>query len=159
MFCIAPGCSNSFYKTKDRETHVHYHNLPLKRPSVLRRWLTVMKRKTPPVNSSAKVCSDHFVDDDYVEEKFFNEEGRLATRKKKLLKREACPSVFDFSAYNFRTTHRPTQQATSPAAVLRTERAKRRAYVREQSKVVIIILAANVKLTALHKPLFSLCLH
>lgn len=49
---MAPGCSNSFYKIKDRATLVQFHNLPLKRPTVLWRWLAAMKMKTPPVNSS-----------------------------------------------------------------------------------------------------------
>lgn len=47
-FCMAPGCSNSFCKIKDRETHVHFHNLPMKRPTVLRRWLAAMKRLHQP---------------------------------------------------------------------------------------------------------------
>lgn len=28
--CMAPGCSNSFYKINDRQRPVHFHKLPLK---------------------------------------------------------------------------------------------------------------------------------
>lgn len=137
---MVPGCSNSFYSIQGRATPVHFHHLPVKRPAVLRRWLAGMKRKNPPARSTAKVCSDHFVDDDYEDEFFFNEEGRLATRKKNLLKHDACPSVFDFSAYNFRSTDRPTPRTDSEAAVRRRERAQRRAHLKEQRKVIARIL-------------------
>ena len=45
MFCIAPGCSNEFYRVKDQEKPVHFHLLPLKPPPVLRRWPAALKRK------------------------------------------------------------------------------------------------------------------
>ena len=36
----------------------------------LHHWLAAMKRKTPPVNKSERVCSDHFVDNDCGEKTF-----------------------------------------------------------------------------------------
>lgn len=70
MFRMAPGCSNSFHTVKDRETPVYFHNLPKKRPTL------------PLASGDEKeyCTSQQFSkDNDYVEEKFFNEEGRLAT--------------------------------------------------------------------------------
>lgn len=57
---------------------VYFYRLRLIRLTVLRGWIASMKRKNPPVNKPAKVCSNHFVDDDYVED------GKLATQTKQL---------------------------------------------------------------------------
>uniref|UniRef100_A0A667WSA6 THAP domain-containing protein 1 n=1 Tax=Myripristis murdjan TaxID=586833 RepID=A0A667WSA6_9TELE len=93
---------------KNQGKTVHFHALPLKRQVVLRRWLAALKRENPPVSREARVCSEHFVEEDYVEERFF-ESGNLVVRRSNKLKSEAAPSVFDFSSYEVGCTDRPTQ--------------------------------------------------
>ncbi len=73
--CIAPGCTNYYYKAQDR----HYHQLPLNDKSRLKQWLQSMKRKAAPVNSHARVCSDHFTQEDYEVEGFLDEMGVLVS--------------------------------------------------------------------------------
>ena len=55
VHCIAPGCTNYFYKGGKQ----HFHRLPLKNKALLKSWLQKIKRKDPPVNEYARVCSDH----------------------------------------------------------------------------------------------------
>lgn len=128
VFCLAPGCSNRF----DKKTTIQFHRLPLKRPAILSLWLTAIKRKDPPVNAHARVCSGHFLPEDYVEEKFFDESGALASRRTKRLHLEAVPSVFDFSGYSCGSTDRPAHY-TCPELV---ESRKKRAQRREKQRTV-----------------------
>ncbi|KAL7399827.1 hypothetical protein ABVT39_002489 [Epinephelus coioides] len=130
MFCIAPGCTNEFYRVKDREKTVHLNHFP-RQPLALRCWLAAIKRKNPPVIGNATICSEHFVAEDYLEERFFDEAGVLVTRRSKRLKPDAIPSIFDFSAYNDRSTDCPTQ-STSEVAVRRQKRAQRHAQLTVQ---------------------------
>lgn len=37
---------------------------------VLRRWLAALKRENPPVSRDARVCSEHFVNEDYARRVF-----------------------------------------------------------------------------------------
>uniref|UniRef100_A0A8C4ZY95 THAP domain-containing protein 1 n=1 Tax=Gadus morhua TaxID=8049 RepID=A0A8C4ZY95_GADMO len=67
-FCIAPGCSNEFYRLKESGGIVHFHVIPVKKPEVLRRWLAALKRLSPPMGPGQRVCSDHFIEADYIEE-------------------------------------------------------------------------------------------
>uniref|UniRef100_A0A665VU30 THAP-type domain-containing protein n=1 Tax=Echeneis naucrates TaxID=173247 RepID=A0A665VU30_ECHNA len=85
-FCIVPGCSNAYYRVKVSGKVVHFHQLPMTKPEVLRRWLAALKRKDPPVGPGRRVCSDHFIPSNY----------RITNR----LKPDAVPSVFDFSGYS-----------------------------------------------------------
>ena len=56
-FCAVPGCSNR----SDRETHLTFHRLPLKRKELLKEWIHKIGRKNLPLNPSTRVCSEHFV--------------------------------------------------------------------------------------------------
>ena len=56
-FCTVPGCSNR----SDRETHLSYHRLPLKRKNILKEWIHKVGRVNLPLNESTRVCSEHFV--------------------------------------------------------------------------------------------------
>lgn len=134
-FCIAPGCTNEFYRLKAMNKTVHFHHLPLTRKSVLLRWLAALKRKNPPVNSNARVCSDHFLDQDYVEEKVFNESGSLVTRRTNRLKFEAAPTIFNFSSYGIGSTDRPTITVSASKVAMRLKRLQRRTHLAEQREV------------------------
>ncbi|XP_068585150.1 protein Wiz isoform X2 [Cebidichthys violaceus] len=127
-FCIAPGCSNEFYKAKNEGKTVHFHSLPFKRHVVLRRWLAALRRETTPVRRDARVCSEHFVGEDYVGERAF-ESGVLVLRRTNKLKTEAAPSVFDFSSQKVGCAG---QDATSAAR--RKKRARRHAHLAAQRK-------------------------
>uniref|UniRef100_A0A3B4TT49 THAP domain-containing protein 1 n=1 Tax=Seriola dumerili TaxID=41447 RepID=A0A3B4TT49_SERDU len=113
-------------KAKDKT--VHFHKLPLKRRAVLLRWLAALKRESPPMGTDSRVCSEHFLDEDYLEDKIF-ESGKLVVRRTNRLKPEVAPSVFNFTAYNMYSTDRPTYSGNSGAetSVLHRERALNRA--------------------------------
>lgn len=96
----------NFTGSKPR-TKVHFHKLPLKRKTVLLRWLTALKRESPPMGADYRVCSEHFLEEDYIEEKTF-EFGQLVVRRTNRLKPEVAPSVFNFTAYNVCSTDLPT---------------------------------------------------
>jgi hypothetical protein len=70
-FCIAPGSSNKYYRVKESGKTVHFHVIPVKKPKLLRRWLAALKRLSPRMGSGQRVCSDHFIEADYIEEGAF----------------------------------------------------------------------------------------
>uniref|UniRef100_A0A3B4TS09 THAP domain-containing protein 1 n=1 Tax=Seriola dumerili TaxID=41447 RepID=A0A3B4TS09_SERDU len=82
-------------------------SLPLKRQVLVRRWLAALKRVNPPVSRNARVCSEHFVNEDYVEKMSFESSVLVACRTNRL-KPEAVPSVFNFSSYKTGCTDIPT---------------------------------------------------
>uniref|UniRef100_A0A3B4VAE6 THAP-type domain-containing protein n=1 Tax=Seriola dumerili TaxID=41447 RepID=A0A3B4VAE6_SERDU len=84
-----------YFKAKDKT--VHFHKLLLKRRAVLLRWLAALKRESPPMGTDSRVCSEHFLDEDYLEDKIF-ESGKLVVRRTKRLKPEVAPSVFNFTS-------------------------------------------------------------
>ncbi|CAG5887278.1 unnamed protein product [Menidia menidia] len=128
-FCIAPGCSNIYYKVKSEGKNIHFHSLPLRRQVVLQRWLTALKQDSSKVSRTARVCSDHFIEEDYLEEKVF-ESDALVTRRTNRLKSEATPSVFDFSTIG--SSGNPTQSTSKDTAVHHKEREQRRTILAEQ---------------------------
>lgn len=103
--CIVPGCENDFYSVKSKNKIIHFHTLPLKRRPVLLRWLSAMKRKKPPANAESRICSEHFVVEDYIEKKSL-ESGNLVTRRTNKLKPDAVPSVFNFTTFDLCSVQR-----------------------------------------------------
>ena len=104
--CMAPGCSNTYYK----ESNVHYHRLPTDTKR-LKQWLHAMKRNHVdlPNLQHARVCSAHFLDDDYKSKGTFNtSDGSFEMVKTPDLREEACPSVLDFSTYDHTDFDCPT---------------------------------------------------
>ena len=111
--CIAPGCTNYYYKDSSK----HYHRLPLKNKTLLKAWLQRLKRKDPPVNEYARVCSDHFVpDQDYHRKGMIMPDGSFNFIKTDKLKADAVPTVFEFSTYNPREPDTPSAAARRSAA-------------------------------------------
>lgn len=134
-YCIAPGCKNEFYRVQSEGKKVHFHTLPLKRRPVLLRWLAALKRKNPPMGTDSRVCSEHFLEEDYIEQKVF-ESDKLVVRRTNKLKPEAAPSVFNFSAYNLGSTDRPTHSRSgSAASIRRNDRARKRARQADERQV------------------------
>ena len=58
QFCYVPGCSNCL----DREKHLSYHRLPLKRKAILKKWIHRIGRKNLLLNEKMCVYSEHFLD-------------------------------------------------------------------------------------------------
>ena len=56
QFCSVPGCTNR----SDRETHLSFHRLPLKRKLVLKKWIHGIGRRNLPLRETTRVCSEHF---------------------------------------------------------------------------------------------------
>ncbi|XP_034084830.1 uncharacterized protein LOC117554485 [Gymnodraco acuticeps] len=108
VYCIAPGCTNGFYTKKEE---VHFHRLPLTDEKLLKAWVISMKRSDPPLNHYARVCSEHFKNDDYVHKMRFDESGCLVQYKTSDLKPGSVPTIFDFSTYAVGNTDRPSTSA------------------------------------------------
>ena len=98
VHCMAPGCTNWYYRCKEKT----FHRLPTNE-SQQKRWLQKLKLASPPSAKSARVCSDHFVDGDYKTKDTYDEQGHLV-KKTSFLVKDAVPSVIDFSAYTFGST-------------------------------------------------------
>ena len=82
-FCCVPGCSNR----SDRERQLSYYGLPLKNKKLLKEWIHKIGRKNLPLNSSTRICSEHFL----------NASGRLlrkseAPSQNLPLVRKNCPA-------------------------------------------------------------------
>lgn len=108
--CIVLGCKNEFYSAKAKEKTVHFHKLPWKRSTVLQRWLAALKRKNPPINSQSRVCSEHFLEEDYIKEKAF-ESDKLVIRPTNRLKADVVPSVFNLTTSDLCSTDRRRKRA------------------------------------------------
>lgn len=128
VHCMAPGCANVYYS----KPGVSYHRLPSKGSRVTE-WLQAMKRKDWPNIQYARVCSDHFTDEDYMYKTVKSDDGTLKQIKTSKLTEKACPSRFDFSSYNVNCTDISTTTVNVDSD--RQVRYKRRA----QSKVIIVL--------------------
>ena len=104
LHCIAPGCINYFYNN----SCVRYHRLLVNHEATMRAWLHNLKRTNPPTHANARVCSNHFVESDYIKVGKFDEEGRFAMIPSKNLCKEAVPIVFNFETYNISATDAPS---------------------------------------------------
>lgn len=83
-YCCAPGCLNSWNPSKD----ITFHRFPHKRPDILSKWVQAIKIKNFNANMFALVCSEHFTKDSYMD----------SNRQRKMLKREAVPTIFNMEA-------------------------------------------------------------
>ncbi len=115
IHCIAPGCTNYYY---NKVKGVHYHRLPLKNRSLLKKWLQMLKRADPPVNAHSRVCSKHFLQSDYIPGGKFAESGEYLSVLTSRLKPDAFPSVFDFTGYSSGKTDCPSQRTPKSSARL-----------------------------------------
>lgn len=113
--CIVPGCKNEFRDVKAKGKAIHFHKLPLKRSALLQRWLAALKIKSLPINSKSRICSQHFLEGDYITEKTL-ESDKLVVRRTNKLRDDVIPSVFNLTTSDSCTTHRrrkrPLKRAT-----------------------------------------------
>lgn len=63
-----------------------FFRFPLSRPDVLSLWIRAVRLENFKPTANTVICSDHFTDDIYLE----------SSLNKKLLKKEAVPSIFQF---------------------------------------------------------------
>ena len=67
-----------------------------------------MKLAKPPAVASARVCSDHFVDENYQRKVAVDKDGIQQTIRTVHLVKDVVPSVFDFTGYRYGETDRTT---------------------------------------------------
>lgn len=121
IHCVAPGCTNFYYKTRDKG--VHYHRLPTDRARQ-KQWLHVLKRKYMPDTRFARICSEHFLSKDYVH-KYEYSNGQFQYMKTSELNDSAVPSQFDFSSYDAKNYDCTTASQTTDT-VTASDRLQRR---------------------------------
>ncbi|XP_022177443.1 THAP domain-containing protein 1 B-like [Myzus persicae] len=86
--CCVHGCSNRQGKTVDFRK-IHFFSFPLKDPKRVAKWLLAIGRTDFTATKFSKVCSDHFVYDDFKS----NVDGLYRLD----LKENVVPSVFNFT--------------------------------------------------------------
>lgn len=62
-----------------------YFRFPFREPELVIKWVLAVRRKNWWPTQYSCICSDHFTDDDY------------SNKEKSILKKDAVPSIFDFS--------------------------------------------------------------
>ena len=97
--CCVPDCTNHSSKTKS----VSYHKIPSNR-ALKNAWIGRIKRANLPPINNCYVCSDHFEDSCFEVNLM---EQLTEQKRKRRLKRDAVPSVFNF---NKPTKRRPTSK-------------------------------------------------
>lgn len=92
VHCCVPGCTNYSAKTDG----IIYHKIP--KDSRLRKsWIARIRRENLPLLGNCYVCSSHF-DSDYFEVDLV--EKLTGQRRKRKLKPDAVPHIFNFSKTN-----------------------------------------------------------
>lgn len=54
-YCIVPLCKNI-----SGTPGISFHQLPLKDPELLKKWLIKIRRENTPITEHSRVCSAHF---------------------------------------------------------------------------------------------------
>ncbi|KAI5702920.1 hypothetical protein M8J75_005585 [Diaphorina citri] len=81
VFCSAYGCSNS--SAKGKNPGVTFHKFPLD-PERRALWVHAVRRKDWSPSHTARLCSDHFKEEDF----------DRTSRERVRLREETVPSVF-----------------------------------------------------------------
>lgn len=93
--CCVPLCT----QRGGKDSNVSFHEFPYNRPEVFSVWLQKIRRDFVPKKRVSLVCSNHFTADDYYTDDVRNRIGTHSragrrSRKKKVLKPTAVPSIF-----------------------------------------------------------------
>ena len=88
-------CVGKCYNCSAAGKNISWHGLPINSPTLLSVWITKIKRDPRyfNVNKHTKICSEHFVDEDFV--------NPYSTKRR--LKSTAVPSVFAWSKEKLKT--------------------------------------------------------
>ena len=89
--CVAFGCTNR------SGSGVGFHKIPCDKERE-KLWLNALKPAKPPNLKHARVCSDHFLEEDYDMNYKLESEllGKLVNQRR-FLSKDAVPSVFSFN--------------------------------------------------------------
>ena len=88
--CAVFGCSNAKEKTKGSE--IRYFRFP-KEEHYRKIWLNLCRRADAVNPHYAIICSIHFIQDDFIDDMQSRLLGIESPRNKRLLKKEAVPSL------------------------------------------------------------------
>uniref|UniRef100_A0A8C4N815 THAP-type domain-containing protein n=1 Tax=Eptatretus burgeri TaxID=7764 RepID=A0A8C4N815_EPTBU len=88
VLCSAIGCAN---RSGQCSSVVGFHHFPLGNPDLLKRWVRVLRVKNPIITKNSRLCSEHFLPEDYKRDLCNELLGRRPVRR---LKDDAVPSVF-----------------------------------------------------------------
>ncbi|KAK3770682.1 hypothetical protein RRG08_037874 [Elysia crispata] len=91
--CAAYNCSErqkkrSVLNNFDRDADLSFHRFPLNKPDLLALWVRALRRNGFKPTKSSLICSKHFREDDF-------HQGE----KRRKLKSNAVPTIFDFPAH------------------------------------------------------------
>ena len=97
-----------------------------------------MKLKKPPNLKYSRLCSKHFTEDCYEQDL---KSELLGIKKQVKLKRDAVPTLFDFSSYNMLTgkkfkktkQNNPKMSGTSKARQMRIEQREQKKFLQKVS--------------------------
>ncbi|XP_045464103.1 THAP domain-containing protein 1-like [Harmonia axyridis] len=81
--CAVHGCTNKYRNNKK----ISFHIFP-KNPIILEKWLLSMRRENLIPSKGTRLCSEHFLPEDFV-----------VNFGRKTLKHDAVPSIFNFSEH------------------------------------------------------------
>lgn len=93
--CAVKSCPNTYHKTKVphsgiKGVQIKYHAFP-KNPNYSKLWIQRCNEEKPINEKYARICSDHFLDEDYERDL----KGELLGQKLvKVLKKDAVPSIW-----------------------------------------------------------------
>ena len=129
---MTPGCSN-----REKQNDISFHRLPINDSTTLQKWLNNMKLKKRPNLKYSRLCSKHFTEDCY--ERDLKSE-LLGIKKQVKLKRDAVPTLFDFSSYDMLTgkkfktkQNNPKMSGTSKARQMRIEQREQKKFLQKVS--------------------------
>ena len=130
---MAPGCSN-----RGKQSDISFHRLPIKDSTTLQKWLNNIKLKNPPNLKYSRLCSKHFTEDCY--ERDLKSE-LLGIKKQVKLKKDAVPTLFDFTSYNMLTgkkfkktkQNNPKMSGTSKARQMRIKQREQKKFLQKVS--------------------------
>ncbi|GBO15124.1 THAP domain-containing protein 1 [Araneus ventricosus] len=109
--CSAYGCVNRSSHPNCKEKGISFHHFPLNDQQKLKMWIEKMKRKSFKPTKHSRICSQHFVEEDFEYETFTN---------RRLLKKTAVPKIFCFTNKTNAQT-RPRTSYEFGSGIIQTE--------------------------------------
>lgn len=88
--CCVPGCTNYSAKT----TEISYHKIP-RDPRLQKAWISRLRRENLPPLKNCYVCGEHFEKECFESDLM---EQLVGGKKRKRLKIDAVPSIFEFTS-------------------------------------------------------------
>ena len=123
--CSAYGCHSGYDTQEEEREGISFHKFPVHDKERLQRWISRNPRKDFKVTSYSRLCSLHFVEEDFItgrtdsnERRSKNLTGNLTRRR---LKDTAIPSVFP-NAPSYLSTSSTSERSTSASSEKRLKR-------------------------------------